>query len=251
MHWLLDTPSAQAIFLTPTQSDPHQLLHSSLMLLSYFHSPWSSHIIIYLSLKGLLFFCLECSFNDRALFLHIIPIQMSHLQKCLFRSHHLKETLLIITQKYICNVCICIYTHIHMYINKRVSVWMCIVENLESIFAIETDTSLLFWYISQARGLIGDVATSLCQSHSNMGSEPRLQPTPQLTAMLDPYPTEQGQGSNPQPHGSWSDSLTLSHDGNFQNGYSNSDIVMSFFFHITFNHGFFVFTILIVCNGLS
>ena len=33
---------------------------------------------------------------------------------------------------------------------------------------------------SQARGRIGDVATGLRQSHSNVGSEPRLQPTPQL-----------------------------------------------------------------------
>ena len=39
---------------------------------------------------------------------------------------------------------------------------------------------------SQARGLIGTVATSLRQGHSNTGSEPRLLPTPQLTAMLDP-----------------------------------------------------------------
>ena len=39
---------------------------------------------------------------------------------------------------------------------------------------------------SQARGLIGAVATSRCHSHSNVGSEPCLQPTPQLTAMLDP-----------------------------------------------------------------
>ena len=54
---------------------------------------------------------------------------------------------------------------------------------------------------SQARGLIGAVAAGLHQSHSNSESEPRLQPTPQLTAMLDPQPTEQGQGSNPQPHG--------------------------------------------------
>ena len=38
---------------------------------------------------------------------------------------------------------------------------------------------------SQARGLIGAVATGLRQSHSNAGSEPRLQPTPQLTAMPD------------------------------------------------------------------
>ena len=39
---------------------------------------------------------------------------------------------------------------------------------------------------SQARGLIGGVAAGLRQSHSNAGSEPRLQPTPQLTATLDP-----------------------------------------------------------------
>ena len=39
---------------------------------------------------------------------------------------------------------------------------------------------------SQARGRIGAVATSLRHSLSNAGSEPRLQPTPQLTATLDP-----------------------------------------------------------------
>ena len=38
---------------------------------------------------------------------------------------------------------------------------------------------------SQARGRIGAVATGLRQSHSNSGSEPRLQPTPQLTATPD------------------------------------------------------------------
>ena len=39
---------------------------------------------------------------------------------------------------------------------------------------------------SQARGPIGAVATSLRQSHSNAGSEPRLQPALQLMAMPDP-----------------------------------------------------------------
>ena len=39
---------------------------------------------------------------------------------------------------------------------------------------------------SQARGLIGAVAAGLHQSHSNVGSEPHLQPTPQLTATPDP-----------------------------------------------------------------
>jgi len=38
---------------------------------------------------------------------------------------------------------------------------------------------------SQARGPIGAVATSLLQNHSNTGSEPRPQPTPQLMATLD------------------------------------------------------------------
>ena len=39
---------------------------------------------------------------------------------------------------------------------------------------------------SQARGRIGAVATGLHQSHKNVGSEPRLRPTPQLTATPDP-----------------------------------------------------------------
>ena len=39
---------------------------------------------------------------------------------------------------------------------------------------------------SQARGPIGAVAAGLHQSHGNTGSEPRLQPTPQLVATPDP-----------------------------------------------------------------
>ena len=39
---------------------------------------------------------------------------------------------------------------------------------------------------SQARGRIGAVAAGLHQNHGNMGSEPLLQPTPQLTATPDP-----------------------------------------------------------------
>ena len=54
----------------------------------------------------------------------------------------------------------------------------------------------------QARGQIGAVAASLCQSHSNGGSEPHLKPTQQFMGTLDPQPIEQGQGSNLQPHGS-------------------------------------------------
>ena len=39
---------------------------------------------------------------------------------------------------------------------------------------------------SQAKGPIGAVATGLRQSHSNAGSEPRLQPTSQLRATPNP-----------------------------------------------------------------
>ena len=40
--------------------------------------------------------------------------------------------------------------------------------------------------VSQARGRIRAVATGLYHSHSNVGSELCLQPTPQVTAMPDP-----------------------------------------------------------------
>ena len=53
---------------------------------------------------------------------------------------------------------------------------------------------------SQARGPMRAIATSLHHRHSNTGSEPRLWPTPQLTA-ISYLPTEQGQGLNPHPHG--------------------------------------------------
>ena len=39
---------------------------------------------------------------------------------------------------------------------------------------------------SQAKGPIRAVAAGLRHSHSNLGSELHLQPTPQLTAMSDP-----------------------------------------------------------------
>ena len=38
----------------------------------------------------------------------------------------------------------------------------------------------------QARARIGAVAANLCLSHSNAGTEPHLQPAPQLTATPDP-----------------------------------------------------------------
>ena len=52
------------------------------------------------------------------------------------------------------------------------------------LFAISWATPVAYGG-SQARGRIGAVAASLRQSHSNTRSEPRLQPTPQLTATPD------------------------------------------------------------------
>ena len=65
---------------------------------------------------------------------------------------------------------------------------------------------------SQARGRIRATAASL--HHSHVGSEPRLRPTPELMAMLDPLPTDRSQGSNPCPHRYQSDLFLLSHDRN-------------------------------------
>ena len=52
---------------------------------------------------------------------------------------------------------------------------------------------------SQPRDRTGAIAAGLHHSHSNVGSEPSLRPTPQLTATPDP--TEHGQGLNLHPHG--------------------------------------------------
>ena len=53
---------------------------------------------------------------------------------------------------------------------------------------------------SQARGWIRATAAGLHHSHSNTRSELQLQPVLQLSAMLDPYSIEWGQGSNLHPH---------------------------------------------------
>ena len=50
---------------------------------------------------------------------------------------------------------------------------------------------------SQARGRIIATAAGLYHSHSNAGSKLCLWPTPQVMAMLDPQPTEQGQELRP------------------------------------------------------
>ena len=67
-----------------------------------------------------------------------------------------------------------------------VSCLICIFEITYFAFFVFSRASPAAYEGSQARGLIGAVAAGLHQSHSNVGSEPCLRPTPQLTAMLDP-----------------------------------------------------------------
>ena len=52
------------------------------------------------------------------------------------------------------------------------------------LFAIFWAAPVAYGLDSQAEGLVGAVAAGL--RHSNMGSEQRLQPTPQLTATPNP-----------------------------------------------------------------
>ena len=66
---------------------------------------------------------------------------------------------------------------------------------------------------SQTRGQIEASAASIHHSHNNARYEPQLWPVPQLTATLDPLPTEQGHESKPRPH-EYGGLLPLSHNGN-------------------------------------
>ena len=59
---------------------------------------------------------------------------------------------------------------------------------------------LHLWHMEVPR--LGVKSELHCRSHSNVGSELHLWPTPHLRATLDPWPSEWGQGSNPHPHGS-------------------------------------------------
>ena len=73
------------------------------------------------------------------------------------------------------------------------------------------------WHMELSR--LGAIAAGPRHSHSNGWSEPHLWPTPQLTAMPDPWPTEWGQGSNLCLHGYWLGLLPLSHNGNSKNSF--------------------------------
>ena len=85
----------------------------------------------------------------------------------------------------------------HKLISKA-NYYQSIIEKREMIFCVCL-LSFVFCLLraapkayggSQARGWIGARAAGLQHSQSNSGSKPRLGPTPQLTAMPDPFPSE-------------------------------------------------------------
>ena len=92
------------------------------------------------------------------------------------------------------------YIHMHTYIYIHIHTYIIYIYSLLSFCLIRAAPMACAG--SQAGGPIGAVAAGLHHSHSSAGSELCLRPTPQLTAMLDPQPTDPGQGSNLQPHGS-------------------------------------------------
>ena len=61
---------------------------------------------------------------------------------------------------------------------------MCLKDTYGYLFILRA--TLVACGSSQARSHIGAAAASLHHSHSNVHSEPWVQPTPQLMAMLDP-----------------------------------------------------------------
>ena len=80
-----------------------------------------------------------------------------------------------------------------MYLPKYISAYVCAKPAHRGIklyppplFFAFSRGALVAYGGSQVRGVIGAVAASLRQSHSNVGSELHLQPTPQLTATPDP-----------------------------------------------------------------
>ena len=69
-----------------------------------------------------------------------------------------------------------IYRHTYIYIHTHYYIY------IYSLFR----ATLATYGGSQARGRIGATAASLHHSHSNAGSKPHVQPTPQLMATPDP-----------------------------------------------------------------
>jgi len=94
-------------------------------------------------------------------------------------------------------ICLCICININPSLFAFIKLFSVILIFFLSFFAISWAAPEAYGG-SQARGPVGAVATGLCQSHSNAGSEPHLQPTPQLMAMPDHLTSWARAGTEPE-----------------------------------------------------
>ena len=81
-----------------------------------------------------------------------------------------------------------LFPHLHMMFS------LCVPVSIFPIF-IFCFLGLHLWHMEVPRPGVKSPTPQQCHT------KPSLQPMPQLTAMPDPQPAKQGQGSNPQPHG--------------------------------------------------
>ena len=74
-------------------------------------------------------------------------------------------------------MCVCVYVCVYVYIYVYICICVCVCVYIYIYILILFRAALAANGSSQARGWIGDVAAGLRHSHSNAGSELRLQPT--------------------------------------------------------------------------
>ena len=91
-------------------------------------------------------------------------------------SHNKNSKLALSTQLFplLFSLSLFLFLKNYLFINLFIFVFFCLVAATAAYGG------------SQAMGVIGAIAASLCHSHSNTRSEPRLRPTPQLMATPDP-----------------------------------------------------------------
>ena len=70
--------------------------------------------------------------------------------------------------------------------NKNIILIFVLVGDFKAFFFFLFRAAPMAYGSSQVRGRIGAIAASPGHNHNNSGSEPGLQPTPQLTATPNP-----------------------------------------------------------------